>query len=282
MKKLIYFFVFCVLGMMACSDDKELGRLEDLKVDYILPQGGNSEADVRIQQMYNNWGCYVLYDYTDLDFYYDLSQSYFYTLPNPEEVDEAIHWLDENFFNRYPDKFLKKYLPYRILLTDSLYTINSSTQLPKLTQWSISNQTLAIGYCNTNIASAPNMRFYLSFYLWSYWTRDMNMITPPAEFVALTDYETQPTANNETAALERGFMTNLSQGYSWAAYNWSGTDDKVKEDFYAYICSMIFYRTSQQHEYELSFPLIKQKHDVIVKYFKDNFGLDILHAYLNP
>ena len=44
-----------------------MGSVDPLTPDYILPQG-KSPADNRIVELYNQYGTYILYEYTERDF----------------------------------------------------------------------------------------------------------------------------------------------------------------------------------------------------------------------
>lgn len=69
-KYVVYLSMLGLLVCLACSEDKKIGEVETLTLDYELPQG-KSPADDRIVEIYEKYGSYILYEYTDKDFYYD-------------------------------------------------------------------------------------------------------------------------------------------------------------------------------------------------------------------
>ena len=72
MKKIgIYLCALWACGLMACSDDNEIGYVEPWEDEYVLPQG-KSDADDRIVAFYEQYNRYILYDYTYLDIRYEL------------------------------------------------------------------------------------------------------------------------------------------------------------------------------------------------------------------
>ena len=76
---------------MACAEDKEIGEIAPLSPDYTLPQG-KSPADDRIVELHSQYGTYILYEYSQLDFVYGFSTSYsyLYTLPDPQYVGDML------------------------------------------------------------------------------------------------------------------------------------------------------------------------------------------------
>ena len=107
MKKLnIYIITLCTFCCMACAEDKKIGEIEPLLPDYALPQG-KSPADDRIVELYNKYGTYVLYEYSQLEFVYGFSTSYsyLYTLPDPQYVGDMLDLLEKIWFQYYPQYF---------------------------------------------------------------------------------------------------------------------------------------------------------------------------------
>ena len=75
MKKInLYLITLCLFGCMACTDEDKVGDVGTLPQDYVLPQG-KSPADGRIVEYYNSYKSYILYEYTQPDFQYGLSQT---------------------------------------------------------------------------------------------------------------------------------------------------------------------------------------------------------------
>ena len=63
-KYVVYLSMLGLLVCLACSEDKKIGEVETLTLDYELPQG-KSPADDRIVEIYEKYGSYILYEYTD-------------------------------------------------------------------------------------------------------------------------------------------------------------------------------------------------------------------------
>lgn len=110
MKKIsTYLVTLIILWCIGCSENDGVGKIAPLIPEYELPQG-KSPADDRIVEYYNQYGSYILYDYTKLDFQYDLfssSGSYTYALPDPQYVGDMLDLLEDIWFDFYPVAFHK-------------------------------------------------------------------------------------------------------------------------------------------------------------------------------
>ena len=69
MKKryVIGMFIGSVL-FCSCAKDSALGPDVALERDYVLPQGKSPQADGRIVDLYEKYGSYFLYEYSQKDF----------------------------------------------------------------------------------------------------------------------------------------------------------------------------------------------------------------------
>ena len=75
--KHIFFLVFAgSLFFTACKKDVAIGPPIDIEADYTLPQGdAPKEANDKIQQLYDTYGSYFLYNFTQKDFEWAQSTS---------------------------------------------------------------------------------------------------------------------------------------------------------------------------------------------------------------
>src|SRR5687768_4930775 len=68
--------IICCMFLFSCTKDAEIGAPVPVEVDYVLPQGNASaEANAKILQLYNNYGSYFLYVFTQKDFEWTQSTS---------------------------------------------------------------------------------------------------------------------------------------------------------------------------------------------------------------
>ena len=116
----LWLVAFCVQCCMACTDsDPVSGEFEPLGLEYELPQG-KSDADDRIVDFYNKYSSLILYDYPALEWNYEFGSQgyidYVYELPDPAYVGEALDFLEDIWFDFFPEEFNREFIPYKILL----------------------------------------------------------------------------------------------------------------------------------------------------------------------
>jgi len=196
-------------------------------------------------------------------------------------VYEILNFLNRVWLQFYPKEFLKKHLPYRVLLAKDLYTIVSGKKSGGKDIFLGAN-TVALGFCSdTVLTESRELTYKRSIHkeFWSYWIEDTEILDIPEEFFTLSDYTTKPKAATVRAA---GFVKDdannreiYANSTTWPSANTDVNIEKRKmNDFWSYLYNMI-YRTEADWAADLEYPLIKQKYDIIVKHFKDNYGLDI-------
>lgn len=273
MKKIIiYLIAFCTLGCVACSEDKEIGEIESLLPDYTLPQG-KSPADDRVVELHEQYGTYMLYEYKRLDFQYGLSSTYIYKLPDPQYTGDMLDLLEDIWFSFYPEEFNKKYTPYKIFLSDTLWLQSSSGKLTVKYAYT-SETSLALGFCSDVLREmSPSMKQTykneLNKQLWTMWM--YYYIGFPDEFYKVSDYSSRSTSDktSENYARVRGFIS--SNGSEWSttyAYSDQG------KDLYTYLAWMVS-RTTEEWASDLEYPLVRKKYDIVRNYIQEKFGFDI-------
>ena len=66
MKKILLAIACLWAACISCSEDTKIGAPDEILPDYVLPQGDASkEANDRIQQIFDTYTSYVLYNYTE-------------------------------------------------------------------------------------------------------------------------------------------------------------------------------------------------------------------------
>ena len=104
------------------------------------------------------------------------------------------------------------------------------------------------------------------------------MITIPEEFYKISDYSTKACRdpNDPDYARKRGFVANPQYGNEWCIYvNWQ-TKTLLQSDDLTYFLASILRRTSEQWESDLTYPLVKQKYDILVDHFKKEYDIDLV------
>ena len=101
MKKTIYFILGLIsMNIFSCNEDKEVGIPIEIIEDYKLPQGNASvEANARIQEIYETYDSYVLYNYTQKDALWKQAagtgavQKYVISMGDVQYVDAMLNYI---------------------------------------------------------------------------------------------------------------------------------------------------------------------------------------------
>ena len=262
--------------LWACSDNDEIGYEEDWVEEYVFPQG-KSDADDRIVAFYEQYGTYILYEYTYLDYRYELN-TWNYELPDPIYVGDMLDFLNEIWFDFYSDDFKKQYLPLKIML--SKYYENYGYEY----FCQVGSSCVGIGYCTDTLYKfTPEEKLLLKQELQTtLWSNYLSMVDVPEEFFALSSYasvaDTDPESDNY--ARKRGFVEQYSIGNSPSEWYTSGDyftgNGEIDEsrDLDSFIMGMIL-RTSEDWAKDLEWPLVKQKYDILRNWIQETFGFDL-------
>lgn len=244
-------------------------------------------ADQRILKLYETYGSYFLYEFSEKDFNWtqisnSLGDDVFRFDPiEPGKVKNLLDLLQLTWFDFYDQEFLAHAMPIRIFLTETV-----QLQVRKF-DWGIWDYILswkdvyaryldnqiAISNVNKSVAdmSAEEKRVYKSN-LQSVFLESLvasATIVAPDEFIAISDYSNNVDDTEE--ARNAGFVLNPTMDYEWSI------DGNMTEsnDLNAYLASLVF-RTAKEWEDDLQYPLVKQKYDILVSWLKTEYGIDIV------
>ena len=299
------------LSLTACNgDDVEIGDSIDILKEYSLPQqGASAAANQMIVNFYNKYGSYFLYDYTEKDAFWSQasgsanSQSIYHTVHGDlNNVEPMINFLYDNWLKYFPENFLKKGgVPYRVFLADSVYyerDFGGGYIRKYASNYLIGSNSIIIAGMNQipNMSDAEKKvrKIELINAIWNDFYNANGILGVPQEFYDVTDYVTIPhkTLNGNfyiwgpgdlEAYRARGFVqkaTLSAFGTSYSEWflmnntfynNWSSAKT---EDLASYM-SLIFIANDEKMEEYLQYPLIKQKWDILLNYYKDNYGIDL-------
>ncbi len=283
----IYISLLAILFLSGCAKDTQIGNIQVPGADYVLPQGGDAMADQRILKLYETYGSYFLYEFSEKDFNWtqisnSLGDDVFRFDPiEPGKVKNLLDLLQLTWFDFYDQEFLAHAMPIRIFLTETV-----QLQVRKF-DWGIWDYILswkdvyaryldnqiAISNVNKSVAdmSAEEKRVYKSN-LQSVFLESLvasATIVAPDEFIAISDYSNNVDDTEE--ARNAGFVLNPTMDYEWSI------DGNMTEsnDLNAYLASLVF-RTAKEWEDDLQYPLVKQKYDILVSWLKTEYGIDIV------
>ncbi len=268
--------VLFIAGIAACRKEAAL-QPDTINNFYTLPQGNHSYDD-SIMDIYKKYGSYVLYDFTQQDLTYDYSRSIkvISTPANPDCIDTVLKFLKRECFDFYPDAFLKKTLPFKILLAASLDTANGNTvqndYARSITGFVVSKNMMAVGWTDTTLFTTAYPKKQLRGWLNGAFIKQALLsgaLTVPDEFLKYT-----PGSYTSILGQER------QNGILFSMNAISLQDVGPAWDFGIYVT----YITSMpKADFDNMFIYsgvdwsgkIALKYNAVVNYFQSEFGIDI-------
>ena len=291
MKKInLYLITLCLFGGVACTDEDKVGDVGTLPQDYVLPQG-ESPADDRIVEYYNSYKSYILYEYTQPDFIYGLSQtnnSYIYEKVDPLCMDVVLDFLEDIWFDLYLTEFHAKYMPYKIMVAKSMETTYGTRAYATMGN---DGQSFYVNDCSEELKnlSAEEKRAKkkeLQLCLWNYW-RTKGTLEFPEEFYKVSDYtraakDYDPeNPDDPDFALARGFMPmwfayQNKYIFDWCLYvNYQTKLVDSEQDLQHFMYAMITRTASEWGDYLTKYPLLKRKYDILHSWFLTKYKVDL-------
>ncbi|MEG2341116.1 MAG: hypothetical protein RSB69_10260 [Odoribacter sp.] len=142
-----------VFLLIACYQDEKINP-ETIKPKYEV-KDSHEPVDHYIYEFYQKHGIFILYDYQDADYKWNISslmEGYFVKQTDKTILKEGLDFIERSCFKYYDDKFLKNYFPFKILMADSIQQMVTS-QLQR-DQSSLSGVSyLAIGKIRSGIST---------------------------------------------------------------------------------------------------------------------------------
>lgn len=324
MKKIILFIAFGLLqwSLISCVDnDDDFGPDTEILKEYDLSAGGASQAaKQRIQELFNKYGSYFIYDFEEKDAFWTKytgqanasSTIYVVTRGEASHVDAMLDYINDIWLKYIPDDVLAKGgIPYRVFLADSMYYYrdwgggqHSAPMLYNHYMPSGGNSIIISGLNKVETFTEEEKkaeRIALISDLFNYYTSS-GVLGFPQEFYDLTDYENEPHSTyglhpqygywtyymsdeDLEAYRNRGFLPNYNDNYGYISISewfsrysesystWAPATNKTN-DLKSYL-TMIFKCSDEYMADYLKYPLIKQKWDILLNYYKSNYNLDL-------
>ena len=278
----IYGLILMAAGIFACAEDKSIGNIPELTGEYVLPQG-HSSADDRIVEVFDKWGTYILYEYTDADLRWlqvdvnDQWNGYEYTDPDTLYVDEMMDFLQKAWFDFYPDSFHQAFMPKKVFLTSELKFVDDYMG-ELFYDAQMSGTQIVISHCNESLVEMTDaekrvLKNQLQSALWGAWLNDFEI---PEAFYEVSSYSMVASSNPSdwNYAREMGFIADEG-GSEWSTMDpYPSTTLNKNWDLQSFLIALRN-RTEEEWAEDLTYPLVKQKYDILRNYFQENFQFDI-------
>lgn len=273
MKLKILIFPLVISLLTAGCQKEDAIQPDELSPEYSLPQG-NHTYDAQIVDFYRNYGCYILYKFTENDFRWNITSNIPFTAEQGHEdyIAPALDALDKYLFKFYNVDFLKKALPYKIILSAKIveFRFDTSTgethEVPANSASTFNHFAFGrAGASLTNMTEAElkQMKVDLNREFWNQ-AVSFDKIPIPPVFIAATNYADVQSWNF------KNYGAFLKPGLVITAYS----------DFIEYI-NLILSNTPEELEQTLFLPQndpngkYKFKYNTIINYYQDTYGINL-------
>lgn len=242
----------------------------------------DNAVDKYIYDVHCATGIFILYEFSDLDYKWNLGSASLseYNLNRQSDravLSEGINYLDKVLMNYYEDDFKKHYFPLYIFLCDSLRVGAQKNDLPAM----VGRHYIAIGQIGKNLKNKTNDELLqnkgiINGEMWGNFIYANNIIPLPDEFfAACEDYYGfkigSNTDNPPFDAKKMGFWEKddkTSTSYAYLA-------PKKQGDVYQFV-KMI---TSNSYEEIMAkmagYPILYNKYLILTNYLKLKYNIDL-------
>jgi len=305
MKKLIYMATAgCLLFLAACKKEAALVA-STTKLGYSVPQGNHS-YDKTISDFYNKYNVYLLYKFTDKDTYWTPTgwknatvdatgtgnAGYLATSADTSSSDyitRQLVVLNRLWFGFYSDKFLKQFLPVKVMLcssVDSVYSSYSFTPTYHTTRGDIvvgawyNYDNMCVNYGNAavmNMTLTDSIKFAKKVNLvFAQSMVSRNLTAPTPDFAATSSYATPYTS--QATAYANGILSTYynspTANSDWSLYLQamvSCTEATLNKSQSASTISLVGILNPTKD----TNGKIRQRYNIVRNYFINNYGVDL-------
>jgi len=249
-------FALCTLFVLsACNKSEETLTPSEIVDTYSVPQGNNA-FDPTLVNYYQKYGTYILYKFTEKDTYWTptgwkkpvmaasgaWSAGGEVAAADVAYIPAQLALIQSKWFGFYSDKFMKKFLPTKILLCSKVDSVTNGfifggptvvyvKQTKKVGAfYNYDNIQVNYGDASVSIMTAAETRIFLAkvnlIFIQSIIARGLSQ--PTTEFITTTDYTTT--------------MTSSAQSYGKGIII-SYFGPSAQADWNAYITAMVTYST---------------------------------------
>ncbi|HVI44198.1 MAG TPA: hypothetical protein VM802_04995 [Chitinophaga sp.] len=280
--------IFCIpalatLLLIACKkNDDNVTPSPKGDMYFELPQG-NAPYDHQIVDWYRKYGSYVLYRFPGKEFRYGITGFYYEAVlmrtADTIALPAAVEFLKHSWFDFYTDDFLRKYLPFKILLAGQMLV--SETGLDT-TNYPVTYPMAGFDYIifpavdtafrdmtkeqRRKLKTAVHALF-LEILLYN---GNPPKITPPAAFFEVSSYDQKQTVSNR---YEHGFLV---LGYD----NNRPIPPSKYRDLMSYIYKIIS-TPARELQATILAPatdkngLVGKKYNLLLQFFKTQYQVDL-------
>lgn len=242
----------------------------------------DNPVDSYIYDLYNSTGVFLLYEFEEMDYKWNMGATALSTYDMNRQTDRAIledgiNYLDKVLMDYYNDDFKTKYFPLTIFLCDSIRRSGYEESLPTL----IGRNYLAIGQIDDNLTSLTaddlnELKGLINGQLWGDIIYTNNLMRLPDEFFAPCDeyYGLKIGENTDNPPFDArrfGFWEkdeSTSTSYAYMAPR--------RELDIAQFVEMITTHTYEELVVQMTgYPILLNKYIILTNFLKTEYNLDL-------
>ena len=277
-------------ALAACySEDSITPNPELADPLFPLERGEEGSLEEQIYSIYEKYGSFVLYDFDETEFYTTWSgRNVRWYAPVKEGsesyVSRMLAFIQENVFDAYPEAFIRKFLPFKIYLVDSLCDNSTYLKSKLVSTLGRDNHGLAISHVGADMDGLRDSKWeeissgIVSIIMGNIY----DSMDVPEEFFELAKYLFFYFYDEEKDADPEGeFDTYHYILYTLGFVDANGYPEfeyfighKEKEDVADYISFVMSTPGTEMNRIFTRFEIVKKKAFLIAAFIRDEMEMD--------
>ena len=281
--------LYVLMGFMfsSCYKDEDIdGKIPEPKYKV---EDSDDPVDHYIYEFNQQYGNYILYEYQEVDYRWNMNTLLDVTLVKQKEqpiLNEGIQYMKQVLFDDYSDEFKKKYFPFKILIADSVQVAKSgSVSKDESAEGGLS--FLAVGKIRSGISTIASdsllkLKGEVQATLWARFLYNNEMLQLPEAFWSISDEYygvnlktidgNSSLKPDEINAKKYGFWDRNRAADSGVSYCMA--PDKTL-DIYQFIQMIVTHTADEMKELMEGHDKLKDKYYLLINQVRDVYGVDI-------
>lgn len=272
MKKYILSAAFASICLVSCYKEPPVTSEKDAP-KYII-EDSSDPARHFIYEYCQRTGVYILDEYTDVDYLWNVSSISNYRLKpmEPGMLQDAVEYLDEVLLSCYTDEFAKKYIPMQIFLADSVqhkdYDTEAFIDMPCI----YGRGYIAVGQLrkeNFPMDNAKKLEAIGKIHgrMWGYYICQNGLVTIPDGFFSSAEdkYTQRVTGDVKAIGLWKADELNYLENMAPNRYG----------DIAAFVEMITTHSEAEMKEEMAGYENLQIKYNILLSSVKEQCGIDL-------
>lgn len=222
-------------------------------------------------------GVYILSDYSDVDYSWNISAVSENSLVRIDEdvLTDAVDYLKQVLTEVYPETFAKKYFPLKVLLADSIVNNSSDDELTAYGRSYIAIGQLGEDDFPKSADAIKEARGYVSGNLWGNILYNNGMISIPDGFFSPSEEYYGQYVGDEEGSED----PDSQKRYGFWEYDPTAVYDHMlpsrEGDVADYVRYIVTHSSEEIQALMEGYDTMKIKYNILIKAVKDECGIDL-------